>query len=106
MANKPEINPRMLTIPMIAKYLSATNWYVEELIRNKKLPALKMGKSWVVDLHDLNDWIDQEKKTSKILQNIRLITTDEEAQRFFEGLPQDPQTGAYIMDDPDADPSS
>ena len=59
------INPRMLTIPLIAKYLSATNWFVEELIRKKQLPARKFGKSWVVDLHDINTWIEEEKKSDE-----------------------------------------
>lgn len=97
-----DINPRMLTIPMVAKYLSATNWFVEELIRNKKLPAMKIGKRWTVDLRDLNEWIDEQTKIAKVLQNVRLITNDEEAQRFFEGIEQDPETGAYISN-PDND---
>jgi excisionase family DNA binding protein len=104
MANKPEINPRMLTIPMVAKYFSATNWFVEELIRNKELPAMKFGKSYVVDLNDANEFIEDQKKKQKLFDSVRIMT-DEEAQRFFEGLPQDPESGAYIMGNPDEDPS-
>jgi excisionase family DNA binding protein len=96
------INPRMLTIPMVAKYLSATNWFVEELIRNKQLPAQKYGKSWVVDLHDINTWIDQCKsahKLNEMMANARIMT-DEEAQHFFKGVRRDEQ-GAFIGSEPD-----
>ena len=103
MANKPEINPRMLTIPMVAKYFSATNWFVEEAIRSKQLPATKFGKRWVVDLNDANQFIEDQKKHQKLLENARIMT-DAEAQRFFERLPQD-EDGAYIMGNPDEDPS-
>jgi excisionase family DNA binding protein len=92
------INPRMLTIPLIAKYLSATNWFVEELIRKKQLPATKFGKSWVVDLHDINEWIEEQKKSEKfreLLANARVITSDEEAQEFFAGMETD-KDGAFI----------
>jgi excisionase family DNA binding protein len=101
MPNKPEINPRMLTIPMIAKYFSATNWFVEELIRSKRLPAMKFGKSYVVDLNDANEFIEEQKKKQKLFDSVHIMT-DEEAQRFFEGCEQDPETGAYIPD-PDED---
>ena len=60
------INPRMLTIPLIAKYLSATNWLVEELIRKKQLPARKFGKSWVVDLHDINNMDRRAKEVRRV----------------------------------------
>lgn len=99
-----QINPRMLTIPMVAKYFSATNWFVEEAIRNKQLPAIKFGKSYVVDLKDANQFIDDQKKRHSLLENARILS-DEEAQRFFEGFPQD-DDGAYIMENPDDGPSS
>ena len=91
-----QINPRMLTIPLIAKYLSATNWFVEELIRKKHLPARKFGKSWVVDLHDINKWIEEEKTKSNIYSTVRLLT-DAEAQEFFAGVERD-EDGNFIGD--------
>src|SRR6266403_5968972 len=94
------INPRMLTIPLIAKYLSATIWFVEELIRKKHLPARKFGKWWVVDLHDNNTWIEEDKKSDEfreLLANARLITTDQAAQEFIAGCERD-EDGNFIMD--------
>ncbi len=81
----------MLTIPMVARYLSATNWFVEELIRSRQLPAQKYGKSWVVDLHDINTWIDRRKEAhelNEMMANVRVMT-DEEAKHFFDGIKRD-----------------
>jgi excisionase family DNA binding protein len=95
------INPRMMTIPLIAKYLSATNWFVEELIRKKHLPAGKFGKSWVVDLHDINKWIEEEKTKSNICSAVGILT-DDEAQQFFAGMERD-EDGNFISVDPEED---
>ncbi len=95
-----QINPRMLTIPMMAKYLSATNWFCEELIRKKQLPATKYGKSWVVDLHDVNIWIEEQKKLEKfkeLAKTVRIMN-DEEAQQFFAGMERD-EDGNFISID-------
>lgn len=103
MVETNSINPRMLTIPMMAKYLSATNWFCEELIRNKQLPARKHGKSWVVDLHDINDWIEAQKKSDKLkelLASVPRIMTDEEAQAFFADAKRDSE-GRIIGTSPD-----
>jgi excisionase family DNA binding protein len=91
------INPRMLTIPLIAKYLSATNWFVEELIRKKQLPARKFGKSWVVDLRDINKWIEEEKTKSDIYSTVRILT-DDEAQQFFAGIEIDEDENIICID--------
>jgi excisionase family DNA binding protein len=96
------INPRMLTVPMVAKYLSATNWFVEELVRNKQLPAQKYGKSWVVDLQDINTWIEQRKaahELNEMMANIRPMTI-EEAKHFFDGVPRD-KDGCILGSSPD-----
>ena len=86
------INPRVLTIPMMAKYLSATNWFCEELVRNKQIFARMQGKSWVVDLHDVNTWIDAQNKAGRLtelLGHVPRILTDVEAQEFFAGMKTD-----------------
>lgn len=56
------IAPRLLRIPQAASYLSATTWYVEELIRGNKLPFVVVGKYRVIDVRDLDKWIDAEKQ--------------------------------------------
>jgi len=58
----PSITPRLLRVPQAAQYLGATNWCVEELVRNDKLPFIVVGKYRVIDVQDLDEWIDAEKQ--------------------------------------------
>lgn len=53
--------PRLLRIQDAARYLSATTWFVETLIREKKIPSLILGKRRVLDVNDLNEWIERQK---------------------------------------------
>src|ERR1700674_4227419 len=93
MNQKPPIIPRLLRIEDVAKYLSATTWFVEELIRNKKIRFMVLGKRRVVDVSDLNDWIEEQKKGP---QEPPRVLSDEEAQAFFQGCEQDAE-GNYIL---------
>lgn len=69
---KPQVSPqphvcvpsRLLRIPEAARYLSAANWFVEELCRNKKIPSLILGKRRVIDVRDLDVWIDAQKQAA------------------------------------------
>lgn len=61
-AEIPTIAPRLLRIPEAAAYLSATTWYVEELVRGNKLPFVVVGKYRVIDVRDLDAWINAEKR--------------------------------------------
>jgi excisionase family DNA binding protein len=60
------IVPRLLRIPDAAKYLSATNWFMEVLVREGQIPAIKLGKGRVIDINDLNDWVEKEKAAQAI----------------------------------------
>jgi len=61
-ASKPfQIVPRLLRIPEAAHYIGGTNWCVEELVRGKRIPFIVVGKYRVIDVRDLDDWIEQEK---------------------------------------------
>lgn len=55
------IAPRLLRIPEAAGYLSATTWFVEELARTNKLRFVVVGKYRVIDVRDLDTWIEAEK---------------------------------------------
>jgi len=63
---------------------------VEELIRNKKIHFLVMGKRRVVDIHDLDDWIEEQKKPQP------QVLTDEEAQAMFDCCERD-EDGNYVV---------
>ena len=93
MNQKSPIIPRLLRIQDVARYLSATTWFVEELIRNKKIRFHVLGKRRVIDINDLNDWIEELKKAP---QEPPRVLTDEEAQAFFQGLERD-DDGNYVV---------
>jgi excisionase family DNA binding protein len=56
--------PRLLRIADAAQYLSATNWFVEELVREKKIRSIIVGKRRVIDVDDLNSWIEKQKEAA------------------------------------------
>ena len=56
------IVPRLLRIQDAARYLSATTWLVETLIRERRIPSMIVGKRRVIDVNDLDEWIDRQKK--------------------------------------------
>jgi len=56
------VPPRLLRIPEAAHYIGATNWCVEELVRAGRLRFLVVGKYRVIDVRDLDDWIEVEKE--------------------------------------------
>ena len=86
------IIPRMLRIQDVARYLSATNWFVEELLRNGKLRFVVAGKRKVVDVKDVDDWIEAQKKQE---EPARLLT-DDETQEFFRNVEKD-EDGNYTV---------
>jgi len=55
--------PRMMRIPVAAQYIGATNWFVEELLRNELVPSSKMGDHKVVDKEDLDKWLAEFKRS-------------------------------------------
>jgi len=57
-----QITPRLLSIPEAAVYIGGTNWFVEELLRDGKLEAVKVGKGRRIDRAVLDKWIDTEEK--------------------------------------------
>jgi hypothetical protein len=59
------IVPRLLRISAVAFYLSSTTWYVETLLRNHQIPYLVLGRRKVVDVQDLNLWIEEQKRIAR-----------------------------------------
>lgn len=53
------IIPRLLSIPDAAKYLSATTWFVEDLLRCGQVKSFIQGKRRVVDIRELDKYIDR-----------------------------------------------
>jgi excisionase family DNA binding protein len=51
--------PRLMRIQDAAKYLSATTWQVETLLREKVIPSFVLGKRRVVDRLELDRYVER-----------------------------------------------
>ena len=58
------IIPRVLTVPNAARYLSATTWFVEELLRSGEVRSYIQGKRRVVDVRELDKYVDRKNAES------------------------------------------
>ena len=59
------IVPRLLRIQDAAKYLSATIWQVEMLLREKTIPSFVLGKRRVVDRLELDQYVERRNAEAK-----------------------------------------
>jgi hypothetical protein len=51
---------RMLSIEEAAIYLGSTPWFVEVGCRSGDLSARKFGQRWVLDIKNLDAWIEAQ----------------------------------------------
>ena len=61
-AHTPLRSRHALRIPEAAEFIGATNWFVEELIRNGEVPFRDYGKYRTLDTDDLDAWIKNQPK--------------------------------------------
>jgi len=52
---------RLYTVPQAAEYLGRSPWAVRSMIWSGKLPAVRDGKRVLVDVYDLDHWIEHNK---------------------------------------------
>jgi excisionase family DNA binding protein len=66
------IIPRVLTIPDAARYLSATLWFTEQLLRDGEVRSFIQGKSRVVDRLELDKYVDRRntEKSERLIQRL------------------------------------
>src|ERR1700694_373067 len=57
--------PRLLRIQDAAKYLSATTWQIETLLREKKILSFVLGKRRVVDRLELDRYVGRRNAEAK-----------------------------------------
>jgi len=53
------VTPRLLRIQDAAKYLSATTWQIETLLRENTIPSFVLGKRRVVDRLELDRYVQR-----------------------------------------------
>lgn len=58
---KPYPGKRLISIREAGIYLSRSPWTVAEMVRAGKLPYVRDGKRKLLDLKDLDKWIDENK---------------------------------------------
>lgn len=57
--------PRLLRIQDAAKYLSATTWQIEMLLRDNVIPSFILGKRRVVDRLELDRYVERRNAQAK-----------------------------------------
>jgi excisionase family DNA binding protein len=57
--------PRLMRIQDAAKYLSATTWQVETLLREKVIPSFVLGKRRVVDRLELDRYAERRNAMAR-----------------------------------------
>ena len=53
---------RLLTLPEAARYLGCKLWSVRELIWKGQIPYTRIGRRFQVDVRDLDDLVEREKR--------------------------------------------
>jgi excisionase family DNA binding protein len=53
--------PRLLSIKDAAAYLSARVWAIRQLVRNREIPYVPVGRGFKIDKIDLDRWIESQK---------------------------------------------
>jgi excisionase family DNA binding protein len=52
---------RLYSIPEAGEYLGRTPWTIREMIWKGKLPAVRDGRRILLDINDLDQWIEANK---------------------------------------------
>jgi hypothetical protein len=97
----------------LAIYIGSTNWFAEELVRREQIPHVVMGDRKVVDSQDVDEWLEEYKKSEAYRQAVAkwqaaypdakiptVPMTDFEAQEFFKNVERD-KDGALVGWDSD-----
>jgi excisionase family DNA binding protein len=63
--------PRLMRIQDAAKYLSATTWQVETLLRERVIPSFVLGKRRVVDRLELDRYVERRNAVARAESQIR-----------------------------------
>ena len=61
--------PRLLRIQDAAKYLSATTWQIETLLREGAIPYFVLGKRRVIDRMELDRYVERRNAEAKAAIN-------------------------------------
>jgi excisionase family DNA binding protein len=54
---------RLFSLKEAAIYLGRSDWSVRDMLWSGKLPYIKDGKKFYIDILDLEEWINRTKQT-------------------------------------------
>jgi helix-turn-helix protein len=56
---------RLVRLKQGSEYLSLSPWALRRIIQAGEIPIVKVGEGapWLLDLRDLDSWIDRHKRT-------------------------------------------
>ncbi|MGV8080190.1 MAG: helix-turn-helix domain-containing protein [Syntrophales bacterium] len=54
---------RLYALPEAAVYLGRSIWAVREMVWAGKLPVVRDGRRILLDIHDMDRWIEMQKTT-------------------------------------------
>jgi len=54
--------PRLLSYEATTRYVSLSYWTVRRMVVDGVIPHIKSGKRVLIDVHDLDDWIEKSKE--------------------------------------------
>ena len=63
-AQPAKIQKRLYSMEEAALYLGRSPWTVAEMTRTGAIPFIQHGKRKFLDLHDLDRWIETNKKSN------------------------------------------
>jgi excisionase family DNA binding protein len=53
--------PRLLSLKDAAVYLGARLWAVRQMVRNRELPYVQIGRKYLIDRLDLDRFVERNK---------------------------------------------
>ena len=59
-------NIRLLTLSEAAALLQVSTRTLQRMIRQKQLPAFKVGGQWRMRESQLGEWLDQKEKSARV----------------------------------------
>jgi len=67
--------PELMTLPELEKYLRFTRQTIYKLLKQEKIPAIKIGRKWRFDKDSIDGWLRHNMKGVKT----RILVIDDEA---------------------------
>jgi excisionase family DNA binding protein len=58
------MTPRAITIKEAAVYLSTTVPAIRQLLYSRQIPFVRVGKRFVIDVRDLDSWLERAKNVA------------------------------------------